>query len=299
MAEGEETKPRKKDRWEIAQVLLEPVGGLLTAISVALLGYFGSRTVQRQQDYDSNFRLYSELMNQREQSESALRKDMFKSIIDSFLQPGAKNTLDGQLLNIEMLAYNFHESLDLKPLFVHLDNAIRALKDPKERDADLTRLERVAHEVTRKQVLSLEDTGDKFDRRIDLDTLKANPGGIMLDEDTMQVEGIQRSYRVIATDADQKSRYVKVRLEVRTLTDSLQSEQPSIAEFWVGFYDFPMIDNTRLTHDQRCAVVLTDLDERSANISILAFPGSRASLREKPYYDEIIDKLRQGNRKLE
>ncbi len=297
MGDAENSKSRKRDKWEIAQVLLEPVGGLLTALSVAFLGFYGSRVLGRQQQFDANFRLYSELMSKREESESALRKDMFKSIIDAFLKPGMeKSPLDAQLLNLELLAYNFHESLNLKPLFLHLEKSIDAITNDREKAAQLERLEGVAREVTRKQMLALEEAGSKFEREISLDSLKNNPGGYMLDEDSMTVDNIKRLFRVVALEADLKTRNIKVRLEVRTLGDSLQqSEMPNVGEFWVGFYDFPMIDNTRLSHDQRCGIVLTDLDEQSANISVIDFPGSHASLRERPYFDEIIENLRKAD----
>jgi hypothetical protein len=296
MAQTDETKPRKKDKWEIAQVILEPVGGLLTALAVAGLGFFGSRVIEKQQQFDSNFRLYSELMSKREESESALRKDMFKSIIDSFLKPGMQNSsLDAQLLNIELLAYNFHESLNLKPLFLQLEKTILALKNPAERKDQFERLERLAREVTRKQMLSLEEAGDKFDRQIDLDSLRNSPGGLVLDEDSMVVDNVKRLFRVLAIEADPHTKNIKVRLEVRTLTDSASDDSPpSIVEFWISFFDFPMIDNTRLSHDQRCAIVMTNFDEQSVDISVLDFPGSHASLREKPYFDEIINNLRKG-----
>jgi hypothetical protein len=294
----EEPKQRKKDKWEIAQVLLEPVGGLLTALAVAGLGFFGSRTIERQQRFDSNFRLYSELMSKREESESALRKDMFKSIIESFLKPGMQNSsLDAQLLNIELLAYNFHESLNLKPLFLQLEKTILALKNVAERNTQFNRLERLAREVTRKQLLSLEEAGDKFDRQIDLNSLKNSPGGLVLEEETMTVDSMQRLFRILVMEADERTKNVKVRLEVRTLSGPETDEGPaSIVEFWISFFDFPMIDNTRLSHDQRCAIVMTNFDDQSVDISVLDFPGSHASLREKPYFDEIINDLRKQNR---
>ena len=43
--------------------------------------------------------------------------------------------------------------------------------------------------------------------------------------------------------------------------------------------------------DQRVAIVLTDMNQYGASLSLLYFPGSRASLREKPYYEEILRKL--------
>jgi hypothetical protein len=295
MDDAEKEKPKAKDRWDIARVILEPVGGLLTALAVAGLGFYGSRVLERQQRFDANYRLYSELMSKREESGDALRKDMFKSIINSFLKPGMNNSpLDAQLLNLELLAYNFHESLNLKPLFLHLDKSIRAMKHSAERTELLDRLNAVAREVTQKQILSLEEAGAKFDRQIDLDSLRNNPAGLVLDEDSMAVGGINRLFRIIVLQADTATRNIMVRLETRTLNGAhTQGDGPSINEFWVGYFDFPMIDNTRLSQDQRCSIVLTDFDDQSAEISVLDFPGSHASMREKPYFDDIINNLQK------
>src|SRR5260221_6736576 len=296
MAEpGESDRPGKKDGWEKAKVILEPVGGLLTALAVAGLGFYGSRVIESRQALDSNSRLYSELMSKREESESALRKDMFNSIIGSFLSGGTSaGSLESQVLNLELLTENFHESLNLKPLFLHLEREIIRIKDTTQRQEFQTRLETVAREVTRKQMWVLEEAGKKFQRRIDLDTLRNTPGGMELDDDTLAVGETLRNFRIFALEADLKTRSLKVRLEVRTLADTaLASADPNVVEFWVDFFDFPVIDNIRLSHDQRCAVVLNDFEDESADISILEFPGSRAGLKEKPYFDEILHSLRE------
>jgi hypothetical protein len=68
-------------------------------------------------------------------------------------------------------------------------------------------------------------------------------------------------------------------------------EDSSITEFWVGFFDFPMIDNTRLSDDQRCAVILTQFEEPQTKFTVVYFPGSRAGIKEKPYYDEVLQNL--------
>ena len=69
-------------------------------------------------------------------------------------------------------------------------------------------------------------------------------------------------------------------------------------DFDVGFFSTPMIDNTRLSNDQRVAIALTDLNSAGANLSLVYFPGSRASLREKPYYEEILRKLADTSGRL-
>jgi hypothetical protein len=62
-------------------------------------------------------------------------------------------------------------------------------------------------------------------------------------------------------------------------------------EFWTGFYDFPMIDHTRLSHDQRVAITLTNFEEGYANITTVYFPGAYAGLKERPYYQEVVKEL--------
>jgi hypothetical protein len=51
--------PDHKDFWDRLQIILSPVGGLLTAIAVASLGMVGSRTLERQQSNEAKLRLYS------------------------------------------------------------------------------------------------------------------------------------------------------------------------------------------------------------------------------------------------
>ena len=154
----------QRDRWDKAQIILQPVGGLLTALAVAILGFWTSSYLreregrdtelrERMQQNDTNARLYSELISKREESESALRKDMFTSIINSFLGKGPQ-TLEQKLLNLELLVYNFHESLNLKPLFAHIERQIKETPNGKD---ELARLQRVAEEVTKKQMLVIEE----------------------------------------------------------------------------------------------------------------------------------------------
>ena len=296
----EEEQPKQRDPWERFALVLQSSGGLLTAITVAIIGLIGSgylkdrelaqnSTRERMQAYETNVRIYTELMSRREESESALRKDMFDSIIQSFLRPGA-STLDERVLNLELLSYNFHESLNLKPLFVYLQKKIDSSTDPQKKDY-LDRLHKVATEISRKQMLVLEGAGRKTDRIVDLSGLQQNPGGFRLDAAKLTLDGITRQFSMFVLEVDKQTREIKIRLEVKTPKDTLGNVDTASAEFWVGFFDFPMIDNIRLTLDQRAAVVLNAFEDESADVTLTYFPGSYASLKEKPYYQEVVQKL--------
>ena len=292
--------PEKHDFWDKLAIILHPVGGLLTALAIALFGYFSSDYLNKRQAVETNMRLYSELMSRREESESALRKDMFVSIIGSFLKP-VGGSLSSDVLNLELLAYNFHESLNLKPLFLDLKRRIakaQASAGSAAAKAECVeyqdRLERVAREIARKQMIVLEGVGKKMDRTVDL---SGDPEGTSLEPAVLNLEGLQTTCSLDILGVDRKNREVQIGLTIET-PDSTLGRQTKTATFTVSYFDFPMIDNTRLDKGQRCAVVLNSFSDQSADLTLVLFPGAYASLKEKPYFNEVIENVMSASKKL-
>jgi hypothetical protein len=283
-----------KDGWDKAKVVLEPVGGLLTALAVVVIGVVTNDKLGQRQEKDARIRLYSELMSRREDAESQLRKDMFQSIISSFLSDTAAR-LEAKVLNLELLSYNFHESLNLTPLFHHLLTQIARSDLPRASKREYQgQLARVASETIRKQIVLLEAAGTSVERPIALKALREDSvsSGYRVADEELQLEGITRRFHVTALKVDTIAQEVQVRLNIETPAQRLvKDREETEANFSVGFFDFPMIDNTRLSHDQRCAIVLTAYSPISVNIRLIFFPGSYAGLRERAYYQDIVDKL--------
>jgi len=278
-----------KDWWDKAAIILHPVGGLLAALAVAGLGFFGSQFLEKRQAEETRARFYSELISKREEADSALRKDMFMSIIQSFLKPES-TSIEDRILKLELLAYNFHESLNLKPLFTQLDTDISRSAASGKRD-QMDRLEKIAREVARKEMVVLEGVGKSFERTIDFEDVAKSPGGLALEPAKLTLNGIDREFAIVVKKVDVNRKEIQIRLEVRTHRGSSGDYDTDEAEFWSGFFDFPMIDHTRLSHDQRCAVVVRNFGKSSARIALVDFPGSYASLKEKPYIQEMIKDL--------
>jgi hypothetical protein len=291
---------KKRDTWDKIDILMHPVGGLLTAAAIALLGFMASSTLNQRQAADTNTRLYTDLMSRREESESALRKDMCVSIISSFVNP-RDTGLSASVLNLEMLAYNFHESLNLKPLFAEMRRRVMReqgeAKTPAAREesaAYLDRLETMAREIVRRQMIVLEGVGKRFDRTIDL---TGDPGGTSLEPATLTLDGVPTTFAIDVLDVDRANREIRIGLNIET-PDPEQGRQTKVATFGVSYFDFPMIDNTRLLNGQRCSVVLNSISDQSADITLVLFPGTYASLKEKPYYNEVIESVLNANKQL-
>ena len=55
----------------------------------------------------------------------------------------------------------------------------------------------------------------------------------------------------------------------------------------------PLIDNTRLTRDQRFALVLSDFTRENVRHEAVVFPGAYATQREAPTLRAVVDDMRR------
>jgi hypothetical protein len=288
---------QKKGFWDIVDIIAKPLGGIITAVAILLIGHQFNSNMSSQQMVDSRFRLYSELMSKREQAESDLRKDMFTSIINSFMEPETVS-IESKVLNLELLTHNFHESLNMKPLFLHLKKKIQFDRNvPEEESIDcIKRLNRLAREVTRKQMVALETHGRWLDRTVTWKTgsgLEYDP----IPEGSMTLDGVTREFHLNIREVNPETQEVEISLVIVSPGENDEIETASFS-FSLGFFDFPMIDNIRLSNDHRCAVVLNNFAATYADITVVYFPGCYASLKERPYYQDVYERLLTGERTL-
>ena len=227
------------------------------------------------------------------------------------------------LLKLEMLALNFGESLSLSPLFLELERDVEALSTSHrpfwrvEREEYRRRLRRLARRVSGWQLSALSTGGKLFE--FDVPTTIVTDGKHYLwpddllqelrvaDKDKMtqkevdewldsekarlgdqKLDGITRSFTATFSKANPDRKKVHVALEIReTAGDATE------IEFDLDFFNFPMINNTRLSKNQRFALVMERFDKQSIKIVGILFPGLYASERDKPFLNDLIDQLRK------
>jgi hypothetical protein len=303
-------EPKSRDCWDKLDIILKFVGAIGTAVVLACVGFFGSQflarrqaadtdSLARRQESETDLRLYTDLMSKREEADTSLRKEMFNSIMTNFLKPASEEQPDKMVLNLELLAYNFHDSLDLAPLFKDVHKKL--LKHPQQNKNYLDRLEKVTRDVVSKQIAMLDEASGRLDGSIsfaDVNTDVNKGKAAIAMQGTVKIKPIDhprdpytpKQVRVEVLSVDPVKQELEVRLIVRTPPDT-DAEQL----FTLGFFDFPMLDNIRLSQGLRCAIVLQgfDVQQGMADLTLVIFPGSRAGLKEKPYYDEILSSLRR------
>jgi hypothetical protein len=307
---------------ELAKVLALP---LVTLV----LGYWFNSSLNERQQVESNIRLYAEMMGRREEADSNLRKDMFNSILATFMSKDPAERLSSeevirqQILSLELLAYNFHESLDIGPLFKDVERRI-ALEERRTNAELRGRLESVAVQVIEHQLTALSDVGmvergdalpekiKDFQAHVMFGTraiadpqVKPGEGASRLCLSMETVDGSRhyRQFRLELIGLNDAAREVQVHLYVSQLLTAEECRQSSLdlegkrevdTNFIVGLFDFPMIDNTRLSGGERTSVSLTALNAKVLSVAVAYFPASRASLKDKPYYDEVMRELRRN-----
>ncbi|MBL8219874.1 MAG: hypothetical protein JNL62_11625 [Bryobacterales bacterium] len=281
---AEEKKPR--DRWDKLQIVISA----LMPLALFALGFWGNHALQQ----DQRRRAYVELLSRREEAESNLRKDMFAKVIEQFVGTG-KGDLDTRVLNLELLAYNFHESIDLEPLLKQV--YVQALNDTRATSDQRKRLQRLAQDIAGRELEALRESGCVHEGYLEFDTLQREKQALKVIQGYCGGVGTHlpaKWFRVDVTTNPEvtdmrKQTEVDVVLSVRPNEKALGEEKR--LTFTVSPFDFPMIDNVRLEDRSRVSVVMTRLDEGGVTLSLVYFPGSRTSLKDKPFHDEVLRTL--------
>jgi hypothetical protein len=323
-AKKHEDKSGKALEWTKA------VGMPLVTLVITVLGgyYFTSLAKEREiretsflkerEARDSNERMYAQLLTQREQSDTLIRKDMFGVVISSFLKGDGNQGLSDKVLQLELLANNFNQSLDLAPLFKDLARKLSQSNGLSiEKTAELKkRLDTTAKSLIAKQVDSLRGRGFVIDQAVDLTNWEKLVGEPFINKVisksalvpsatfTPKDDNEQVQFRVEVFAANIPRREVEIRLRANFPGGS---ERQIDSTFWVGQYDFPMLDNIQLPHGLRASVVITDFnvpeaqkDRGAANFAkfhLVVFPGAAASFKERQDYDDILNDMLRAKRK--
>lgn len=124
---------------------------------------------------------------------------------------------------------------------------------------------------------------------------------------TFELLGVKRNFNVTFSDVDGDEETVKVDLEV-CRRDAPHGETCVTRDFRLDFFNFPKIDNTRLSENQRFALILesfSKLDQDSENGSetndrvlieaaLVLFPAEFASLKDRPSMNEALEMLEKA-----
>jgi hypothetical protein len=269
-------KEEKKD-------IIEAVTKIVTAASVLIAGIAIPVVLNYNEGKNRQSQLYVQIMSQREQSDSALRERMFNALINSYFGKEVSTDPDKQIMYLNLLTLNFQEFFDAKPLFEDLEKKLEGKSRRK--------LQNIGREVADRQVNMLTKPDHK---PVEL-TLCSEQQDDCQTTATFIVKGTQLIYHFNVELLEVDISAVLLRVSLTQEVAQTESFDFKPIEFEVSYYDTPFMSNTRLADGSRFAFTLKNSDAaaKRAVLKVVTFPEEFMSLRDRPYFDEMLARVRE------
>jgi len=159
-----------KDGWDKAESFAKTLAGICVAVGAILIPIF----VNRYTEESRKSQVYLQMMTEREKSDINIRENMFKALLDGYLQAlkedVKKETLESfrkRIVFLQLLAVNFQEFFNAKPLFEEVYEKLvkyrERVKDEQTRNAWMElekKITDVAREIASGQATTLNTIGD-------------------------------------------------------------------------------------------------------------------------------------------
>lgn len=282
LSDGEDTRKGSSSHWlrELLDWTVKFIPALAT-IAVALIAHRFQSSMTA-----------TTLLSEREKADSQLRATMFSDLIGPIVGPDKSGTVDVDRERIlaELLALNFHEHFELKPLLLHVDRRLAAeITSGSSSVTEQSResLRSIARRVISRQtaLLSKKEGSEPREQqtrivRLDL----ANPPAeekvprfpterapyelVRKFDEPIEIESPSKAYKLYlvfdSLDLFNQTVHVDVSIFANGSADATEAAHN---DFVLSWFDFPFTDNTLLADGTRFALVLDQVDDLVARLS--------------------------------
>jgi len=333
MAEKREEKDAKdpeRDLWGKVESFAKIVAAVGVSIGSVAIPYIIGKTSEQSR----RAQVYMQVMSEREKADTAIRQEMFKTLLADYLGRFQENknateneeSFRKRIMFLDLLTLNFQEYLNARPLFEdvywRLEKAKKKEKKEYEKWGKLQEdLFRVAKNVASSQSGMLTQSGlsrtfnlakgkavcirlysvenlveltDKFEKQplLDRKTESCSEASVQ------NPQKMDKGSPAIDVELEEVNE-AGVRVKVTPYQESFKNGTLNFVQalkplkFVVSFFDLPYMDNTRLFDGSRFALLLSHIDrkEKSAEINAIIFKGEFMSLRDRPFFEEMLQKL--------
>ena len=257
------------------------------------------------------------LLSQREQAESQLRASMFSSLIEPVVGPkkGALIPLDREQLLVELLALNFHEHFELKPLFERVDQRLALLRSSQARESRESLRSIVRRIIDRQIAMFLKEGARNESNKAKVYSLRIIEHREQLNEheqkyvEDLKQEGSEpykindvipdltspdQTYRLAMVVSDPKWGKHEFKATIYECPPKPGDCPPQGGNFRVWkisptWADLPLTDNTLFTDQNRFSVAVYRVSDRSPEVPLrtawlkfIWFPRNYITPRERP-----------------
>ncbi len=298
------TPPRAKPRildW------LDGLAKLVGASAVVLVALFANSLQSRLTGVS--------IQSQREQAESQLRASMFNSLIAPIAGPQSGDKpmpVDRELILTQLLALNFNENFEMKPLMEDAVRRLAAEKEIKKNEAEDPRepLWSIARRIAERQKASIGREWSASDAspagcivyylNLDARTERhAEPVSAGADcqvsaafGDIIDLKSPDRNYtlRLVAVHPNWDDETIRVSTQPFLSVQTNPKPTDTQYNFTLSWLDLPLTDNTLLPDGNRYATYIRSFynDFQTVSVTVMWFPKGYFTPRERPLnYNEV------------
>jgi hypothetical protein len=321
--------PKKTPWHEYAPKLLAGLAALISSVAIPLYLHFSGEANRRAT-------LYSQIMSERERSDTAIRADMFKALLQGYLgefkvDKGDEDSFRRRIVFLELLLLNFHEYFQSKPLFEDIYRRLNAIDRPGNPWARTLKedLVNIARDTVARQTQQLQRAAlyRQFDIKLnETACIRLYEVGVLTDKDKQSLPSEPQIQTCAATSLGPNAPAAELKPAHRSLEVTAIDVQPSAIKlratvvsdaftangqhaysvydepmtFHASFFDMPYTDNTRLFNGRRFALTLDKLviprdpNAATARLGVLVFPEEFMTLRDRPFFEEMLQRLNAG-----
>jgi hypothetical protein len=150
-------KKSERDTWDKLEIVSEVASAIIIPLIIAGFGYAIDKRLKAESDTLENKRISLQPTNAREKSDSDLKSNMFSKLLEKNESSDKKQDPKQKLFFLELLVYNFSETLTLTPIINDLVADFKS--DPEKYDGLSARLSTALREAGSRQLVALSNSG--------------------------------------------------------------------------------------------------------------------------------------------
>lgn len=282
---------RKKQTRKNASTISDVIFKLASAIAVIFAAFIAN-------SYQTEMTAVT-ILSEREKAESELRSTMFNNLIGPISGPfeeGKGISLKREKLMVELLALNFHEHFEFKPLMEFVDE--RLIKELIKEDAEKERdsLRSIARRIADRQINSLINEAGNINNDKAVKALQYNDLSGQQHHSIASPDGKYTVEVGIANpDFDNWNFLVSVAIKQNNDPNNDYIGEPR--QFTITAFDFPFTDNAVIDSNNRFALVLDNVEPAAKEVylKLVWFPKDFITPSERPInYSELRKSLKMN-----
>jgi hypothetical protein len=310
MAEGDAAAPQSKFKiLDLLEVLAKLVGASAVLVVALIANNLQSKLTG------------VSIQSQREQAESQLRASMFTSLIGPVAGTSSGDKpipVDRELILTELLALNFHENFEMKPLMEDVIKRLNAERIGKNQTGDDPReaLWSIARRISERQkatisrewaasnsgpggceayYLNMNSATERHDAPVTPDTDCQISAAFSDIVDLKSPDG-NYTLRLVAHHPDFDNQTIKVSTQPFLSKQNSPKSTDTQYNFTLTWLALPLTDNTILSDGNRFAAYLRTVYSDTVSVTVMWFPKGYFTPRERPLNYNDVQQLLLGRK---